>query len=53
MVGESTSHISHPGSSSHISHGVSRKVKTRPAKTVSKRSSEDVFPLDEEDLKEF
>ena len=53
MVGEDTNKASHQSAASHISRSPSRKAKARPANATSKRSTKDVFPLDEEDLKEF
>lgn len=53
MVGESTTQVSNATASSHISHVPDRKAKTRSTKAAPKRGAEDVFPLDEEDLKEF
>ena len=50
MVGESTSStVSHTSSTLRQSHAAPK----RKAAKVSKRTNEDVFPLDEEDLKEF
>ena len=53
MVGEATTQVSHASAVSHVSRAPARKAKTRSANAASKRSTKDVFPLDEEDLKEF
>lgn len=52
MVGQATNHSG--SSSSSISHTKRRAPKpTRKRETKSQQNPEDVFPLDEEDLKEF
>ena len=53
MVGEPTTQTRQTSTMSHGSRMPARKTNTRSAKTVAMKSTEDVFPLDEEDLKEF